>query len=90
VFESLGVAGVLLLWGVLGLVPWCAMLIAGRGRGALVAMPLAFAAGVAGGALVPALGMKDGVGLFLSFVTAMAGGAVVSAAVVGRVMRQRG
>jgi hypothetical protein len=89
VSESLGLLGVLVLWGALGLVPWCVALFAGRGRGALVALPLSFAAGVAAGALVPALGAKDATGFIVSMATAMAGGAVVSAAVVGRVMREQ-
>jgi hypothetical protein len=89
VFESFGVLGVLVLWGALGLVPWCVALFAGRGRGALVALPLSFAAGVAAGALVPALGAKDATGVAVSLGVAMAGGAVVSAAVVGRVTREQ-
>jgi hypothetical protein len=90
VFEALGLAGVLVLWGALGLVPWCVALFAGRGRGALMAMPLAFAAGVAAGALVPALGAKGGAGFVAGLGTAMLGGAVVSAVVVGRATRAGG
>ncbi|MEX1253309.1 MAG: hypothetical protein WEE64_03100 [Dehalococcoidia bacterium] len=84
--ESLGLLGVLVLWGALGLVPWCVALFAGRGRGALVAMPLAFAAGIAAGALVPALGAKDATGFAVSLGAAMAGGAVV---VGGLALRDR-
>ena len=87
--ESLALLGVLVLWGALGLVPWCVALFAGRGRGALVALPLSFAAGVAAGALVPALGAKDATGFVVSLVAAMAGGAVVSGPLVGRVMREQ-
>ena len=87
--ESLGLLGVLVLWGALGLVPWCVALLAGRGRGALVALPLSFAAGVAAGALVPALGMKDATGFVVSLGAAMLGVAVVSAGVVGRTLREQ-
>jgi len=89
VSESLGLLGVLVLWGALGLVPWCVALLAGRGRGALVALPLSFAAGVAAGALVPALGMKDATGFVVSLGAAMLGVAVVSAGVVGRTLREQ-
>ena len=77
-WETLGLLGILLVWGVLGLVPWAAALIAGRGRLALRSLPLAFAAGVAAGLLVPALGAKGGLGFGLSLLTAMAAGAAVA------------
>ncbi len=85
--ETLGLLGMLALWGALGLVPWCVALVAGRGRGALVALPLAFAAGVGGGALVPGLGGKNGVGVAISLLVAIAAGAAVSAIVVLRAAR---
>ena len=77
-WEVLGLLGILLLWGVLGLVPWHATLVATRGRVALRSMPLAFVAGIAAGALVPALGAKGGVGFGLSLLAALATGAIVS------------
>ncbi len=77
-WEALGLLGILLLWGVLGLVPWQATLVAKRGRIALRSMPLAFAAGIAAGALVPALGATGGLGFGLSLVAALAAGAIVS------------
>ncbi len=83
-WESLGLAAVLVLWGACGLVPWCAALIVGRGRGALVALPVAFVAGVAAGALTPALGGKDSFGFGISLLAATAAGAVASAIVVRR------
>jgi hypothetical protein len=83
-WETLGLFGLLALWGALGLLPWAAALIAGRGRGALVALPLALAAGVAGGALTPALGGKDAFGFGISLLAAVAAGAAVSVVVVGR------
>ncbi len=81
-WESLGLLGVLVLWGALGLVPWSAALIVGRGRGALVALPLSLVAGVGGGALVPALGGNDALGFGISLLTATAAGALVSTVAV--------
>lgn len=75
----LALLGVLALWGLLGLVPWCTALIAARGRGALVALPLAFAAGVGGGALVPALGGKDAFRLGMTLLAALAAGGAACA-----------
>ena len=88
-WESLGLLGVLALWGALGLVPWCAALIAGRGRGALIALPFALAAGVAGGALTPALGGKDALGFGISVLAAVAAGAAVSLIVISRASMSR-
>ena len=85
-WEILGLLGVLALWGAFGLLPWCVALIVGRGRGALVAMPLALAAGIGGGALVPALGAKDGLGFAISLLAATAAGAIVSTVAVRGVM----
>ncbi len=85
-WEFLGLLGILTLWGAFSLVPWCAALVVGRGRGALVALPLAFAAGVAGGVLVPALGGSGGLAFGISLLTATAAGAAVSAFAVRRAM----
>ena len=71
-------------WEPLGLLPWAVALIAARGRGALVALPFALAAGIGGGAFVPALVADDGFGLGISLLTALAAGAVVSTVVVRR------
>ena len=87
-WESLGLLGVLALWAAFGLLPWCAALIAGRGRGGLVAMPFAVVAGIAGGALVPALGAKDGLGVAISLLSATLAGAIVSTAVLRRARRE--
>lgn len=72
--EALGLLGLLALWGAFGLLPWCAALFAARGRGALLALPLAAFAGMAGGALVPGLGAKDALGLAVSLLVATAAG----------------
>ncbi len=88
-WELLGLLGLLALWGALGLAPWSAALIAGRGRGALVALPLALAAGVAGGVLAPALGGKDAFGFGISLLAAVAAGAAMSLIVIRRASMSR-
>ena len=86
-WEFLGLLGILTLWGAFGLVPWCAALVVGRGRGALVALPLAFVAGAAGGALVPVLGGSGGLAFGISLLTATTAGAAASTFAVRRAMR---
>ena len=83
-WTSLALLGVLALWGGLGLAPWWVTLVVSRGRSALITLPLAFAAGVGGGALVPALGGKDALGFGISLLTAFAAGAVVSTLLMRR------
>ena len=85
-WTSLALLGVLALWGGLGLVPWWVALVVSRGRNALITLPLAFAAGVGGGALVPALGGKDALGFGISLLTALAAGAVASTLLMRRTM----
>jgi hypothetical protein len=86
-WQLLATLGTLAIWGLCGLLPWALALIAGRGRGALIALPLAFVAGVAGGLAVPWLGGSGWPAYFVSLLTAMAAGAVVSVAVVVRPAR---
>lgn len=71
----LGLLGVLALWGAAGLMPAWLALIPTRGR-SLTALPIAIAAGMAGGALVPALGAKDLFGFGMSLLAALAAGAL--------------
>ncbi|MEX0785176.1 MAG: hypothetical protein WD939_00925 [Dehalococcoidia bacterium] len=80
--DALGLLGLLALWGAFGLLPWCSALIAARGQGALLALPLAAIAGMAGGALVPALGAKDGLGFALSLLAATLAGGVTTLSVL--------
>ncbi len=63
-----------LLWCLIGLVPWAAAAVLARGRGALLALPVALTAAVAAGVLVPAAGLRDATGFFVSLITALAGG----------------
>ncbi len=82
-WETLGLLSVLVLWGACGLLPWCVALIVARGRGALVALPLAAFAGMAGGLLVAALA-KDGAGFAVSLAAAMLAGAIAATMIVRR------
>jgi len=64
----------LIVWGILGFIPWVVLAVLRRGRGVLIALPLAIAGGAGGGVLVPAAGAKDETGLLLSLGTAFVGG----------------
>jgi len=79
-WETLGLLGVLSLWGALGLLGWCATLIPTRRPAPAFALPLAVAGAIAGALLVPALGAKDAFGLGISLPVAVGAGAMVSAA----------
>ncbi len=76
-WPALALLGVLALWGALALVPWYVLLIARRGRGVFVALPISVVAGIAGGALTPAFGGKDAFGFGISLLAALAASAVV-------------
>lgn len=87
-WESLALLGVFALWGLIALIPWCVALFATRGRDALIALPLAFAAGVAAGALVPALSGKGALGFSISLLAAFVGGALMTAFFARRRLRR--
>ena len=74
------IAFFLFCWCVLGLIPWALAAVWVRGRGALLALPLAITAACAAGVLVPLLGQRDANGYFLSLGAALAGGVFGSAA----------
>jgi uncharacterized membrane protein YeaQ/YmgE (transglycosylase-associated protein family) len=67
-----------IMWAILGFIPWLVLAVRRRGRGVLVALPLAIAGGAGGGVLVPAAGARDETGLLLSLVTAVVGGLALS------------
>jgi uncharacterized membrane protein YeaQ/YmgE (transglycosylase-associated protein family) len=69
-----------LCWCIVGLLPWVAAAVIVRGRGALLALPLALAGASAAGVLVPALGQRDAAGFFISLATALLGGIAGSGA----------
>ncbi len=67
-----------IMWAILGFIPWLALAVLRCGRGVLIALPMAVAGGAGGGVLVPAAGVKDETGLFLSLGAALAGGLALS------------
>jgi hypothetical protein len=67
-----------IMWAILGFIPWLVLAVLRRGRGVLIALPLAVAGGAGGGVLVPAAGARDETGLLLSLVTALVGGLALS------------
>ncbi len=68
------------VWCFVGLMTWVAAAVTVRGRGALLALPLALAAACATGVAVPLAGQRDAAGFVLSLATAVAGGAAGSIA----------
>jgi hypothetical protein len=62
-----------LCWTVVALLPWAAVAVAVRGRGAILALPLAVLAACASGIAVPLLGWRDATGFFVSLATALVG-----------------
>lgn len=74
------IAFFLICWSLLGLVPWALAAVWRRGRGAILALPLALAGACAGGVLVPFLGRRDLTGFLISLLTALIGSGIASAA----------
>ncbi len=68
------------LWFIVGLLPWTVAAILTRGRGALLALPLALAGAAVAGIIVPLAGQRDVIGFFISLPAAFVGGALASAA----------
>jgi len=80
----------LVLWALVALLPWLGVALWRRGRGVVLALPLAPLAGCVGGVLLPLAGADDGRGFLFSLLAAFAGGALGTAAgvvVEGRLAR---
>jgi hypothetical protein len=76
-----------LCWTVVALFPWAAVAVWVRGRGALLALPLAIFAAWAAGVAVPLAGWRDAAGFFGSLAAAFvaaAAGSVAGIAVARR------
>jgi hypothetical protein len=71
------VLGVVALWGALGFVPGFVALVRSGGK-SIGSLALSMAAGVGGGALVPALGGKDLLGFGISLAAAALLGAAAA------------
>ena len=78
-WNALGIVGLLSLWAACGLVPWSVALVARRGEGVFVSLPLAIVGGMAGGLLVAAF-LKDGIGFAVSLAVALIVGGIATAA----------
>ena len=76
--DAILLAIIFLLWAVAGFLPWLVAALIRRGRGVLVALPLAVVGGAAGGVIVPAAGARNEVGILLSVCTAFLGGLALS------------
>jgi uncharacterized membrane protein YeaQ/YmgE (transglycosylase-associated protein family) len=74
------IAFFLICWSLLGLIPWALAAVWRRGRGAILALPLALTGACAGGVLVPFLGRRDLTGFLISLLTALIGSGAASAA----------
>lgn len=79
--ETVGLLGVLAMWGALGLLGCCATLVATRRPIAMLALPAAVIGAMAGALLVPALGGKGALGLAISVPVAPVAGAIMSWAI---------
>jgi hypothetical protein len=67
------------VWALLGLLPWVAAALWRRGRGVLLALPLALLAGAAGGVAVPLAGADDARGFLFSLGAALLAGGLATA-----------
>jgi len=70
-FEVIFLGLLLAGWLAIGVVPWVAVSVATRGEAGLANLPLCLVASVAGGLLVPVVGLTDATGLWLSFLAAL-------------------
>lgn len=59
------------LWMLIGMLPWLASSIRSRGNAGMVFLPVCMLAGVAGGLLVPFLGLTGAGGVWLSLLAAL-------------------
>ena len=81
----------LVIWAVIGTVPWAMAAIRLKGRGALLLLPLVVLSAVLAGILVPLAGARDVTGFWLSLVTALIGAmaaAAGGAALVPKLVQQ--
>jgi hypothetical protein len=76
-----------LCWTFVALLPWAAAAVWVRGRGALLALPLAIVAAWAAGVFVPLVGWRDAAGFFVSLLSALI--AAAAGAVAGIVFARR-
>jgi hypothetical protein len=68
----------LLVWSIIGLIPWTVAAITSRGRGSLLLLPIVILAAIAAGIIVPLTGAKGVTGFWISLITALTG-AIIAA-----------
>jgi len=82
----------LLIWSVIGIVPWTVSAIAARGRGSLLLLPIVILSAIAAGFIVPLTGARGLTGFWISLITALVGATIAStagAALVRRIQPER-
>lgn len=70
----------LLIWAVIGVIPWALAAIQMRGRGALPLLPIVILSAILAGIIVPLTGAKGVTGFWISLVTALIGAIIASVA----------
>lgn len=70
----------LLIWAVIGSIPWALAAIQMRGRGALPLLPIVILSAILAGIIVPLAGARDVTGFWLSLLTALLGAIIASVA----------
>ena len=70
----------LLIWSMVGLVPWTVSAISSRGRGALLLLPIVILSAIAAGFIIPLTGTRGLTGFWISLITALIGATIASAA----------
>ncbi len=80
-FDVIALVVLCLIWAAFGVIPWLVVAYRRKGRGTLILLPLAVIGGVAGAALVPALGARNLPAVAGSLAAAVAGSIVLIFAV---------
>ena len=70
----------LLVWSIVGLIPWTVAAITSRGRGSLLLLPIVILAAIAAGIIVPLTGARGVTGFWISLITALAGAIIAATA----------
>lgn len=70
----------LLIWAVIGSIPWAVAAIRMRGRGALPLLPIVIMSAILAGIIVPLAGAKGKTGFWISLPTALFGAMIASIA----------
>ncbi|MCH8815310.1 MAG: hypothetical protein IH957_09490 [Chloroflexi bacterium] len=77
----------LLVWSIIGLIPWTVAAIASRGRGSLLLLPIVILTAIVAGTVVPITGAKGLTGFWISLITALIGAIIAATAGAALVRR---